>query len=131
MRASLVRHLWAGYGREAVIRPVTFDPRCDGDAVIDLFSRQHLDVHLCKPILATLVTFYFMWNWNDFLWPLIVITSESKAMLPVALSGFVAEHGTDYGLVMAGATMATIPVLAVFLIFQRYVVQGISLTGLK
>jgi multiple sugar transport system permease protein len=103
--------------------------RMDGAGEWFIFHR--LILPLCKPILATLVTFYFMWNWNDFLWPLIVITSESKAMLPVALSGFVAEHGTDYGLVMAGATMATIPVLAVFLIFQRYVVQGISLTGLK
>jgi multiple sugar transport system permease protein len=72
-----------------------------------------------------------MWNWNDFLWPLIVITTSDKAMLPVALAGFVAEHGTDYGLVMAGATVAVIPVLVVFLLLQRYVVQGIALSGLK
>jgi multiple sugar transport system permease protein len=103
--------------------------RIDGGGEWYIFHR--LILPLCKPILATLITFYFMWNWNDFLWPLIVISSQSKAMLPVALSGFVAEHGTDYGLVMAGATMATIPVLVVFLIFQRYVVQGITLTGLK
>ena len=86
---------------------------------------------LSKPILATLGTFYFMWNWNDFLWPLIVITTPSKMMLPVALSSFVAEHGSDYGLIMAGAVMTVIPVLVVFVVFQRYVVEGISLTGLK
>jgi multiple sugar transport system permease protein len=86
---------------------------------------------LCGPVLATTISFYFMWNWNDFLWPLIVITSSKKALLPVALAGFVAEHGTDFGLVMAGATLAVIPVLAVFLLLQRYVVQGIALTGLK
>ena len=52
-------------------------------------------------------------------------------MLPVALSSFVAEHGTNYGLVMAGAVMASLPVIVVFSIFQRYVVQGITITGLK
>jgi multiple sugar transport system permease protein len=86
---------------------------------------------LCRPVLATTISFYFMWNWNDFLWPLIVITSEEKMMLPVALSSFVTQHGTDYGLVMAGATLAVLPVLIVFIFLQRYVVQGIALTGLK
>lgn len=86
---------------------------------------------LCKPVLATLGCFYFMWNWNDFMWPLIVITTPAKQMLPVALSSFVAEHGLNYGLIMAGATMSVVPVLVVFIIFQRYVVEGIALTGLK
>ena len=86
---------------------------------------------ICKPVLATMGSFYFMWNWNDFLWPLIVITTPSKQMLPVALSGFVAEHGFDFGLIMAGATLSVLPVLLVFIIFQRYVVEGIALTGLK
>jgi ABC-type glycerol-3-phosphate transport system permease component len=103
--------------------------RMDGAGEWFIFHR--LVVPLCKPVLATLVSFYFMWNWNDFLWPLIVISNKEKMMLPVALSGFVAEHGTDYGLIMAGAVMATLPVVVVFVIFQRYVVQGISLTGLK
>jgi multiple sugar transport system permease protein len=103
--------------------------RIDGAGEWFIFHR--LIIPLCKPVLATLVSFYFMWNWNDFLWPLIVISSKEKMMLPVALSGFVAEHGTDYGLIMAGAVMATLPVVIVFVVFQRYVVQGISLTGLK
>lgn len=86
---------------------------------------------LCGPVLATTISFYFMWNWNDFLWPLIVISSKQRAMLPVALAGFVEQHGTDYGLVMAGATLAVLPVLIIFIVLQRYVVQGIALTGLK
>jgi multiple sugar transport system permease protein len=86
---------------------------------------------LCGPVLATTVSFYFMWNWNDFLWPLIVITSSRRAMLPVALATFVEQHGTDFGLVMAGATLSVIPVLLLFVALQRYVVQGIALTGLK
>jgi len=101
------------------------------DSAGEWYIFHRLILPLCGPVLATTVSFYFMWNWNDFLWPLIVITTSAKAMLPVALAGFVAEHGTDYGLVMAGATMAVIPVLVVFLLLQRYVVQGIALTGLK
>jgi alpha-1,4-digalacturonate transport system permease protein len=103
--------------------------RIDGAGEWFIFHR--IILPLCKPVLATLISFYFMWNWNDFLWPLIVITDPKKAMLPVALSGFVAEHGVDYGLIMAGATVAVLPVLFVFLIFQRYVIQGIALSGLK
>lgn len=103
--------------------------RVDGAGEWLIINR--LVLPLCKPVLAALGSFYFMWNWNDFLWPLIVITTPSRQMLPVALSSFVAEHGVNYGLIMAGATIAVVPVLVVFLIFQRYIVEGISLTGLK
>lgn len=103
--------------------------RADGAGEWTIIHR--IILPLCVPVLATLASFYFMWNWNEFLWPLIVITSPSKQMLPVALSGFVAEHGVDYGLIMAGAAMSVIPVLAVFLAFQRYLTEGIALTGLK
>jgi multiple sugar transport system permease protein len=101
------------------------------DSAGEWYIFHRLILPLCGPVLATTSSFYFMWNWNDFLWPLIVITSGRKAMLPVALAGFVAEHGADYGLIMAGATLSVIPVLLIFLVLQRYVVQGIALTGLK
>jgi multiple sugar transport system permease protein len=103
--------------------------RVDGAGEWRIINR--IVLPLCKPVLAALASFYFMWNWNDFLWPLIVITTPSRQMLPVALSSFVAEHGVNYGLIMAGATIAVVPVLVVFLIFQRYVIEGISLTGLQ
>lgn len=103
--------------------------RIDSAGEWHIFHR--LILPLCGPVLATTVSFYFMWNWNDFLWPLIVISSSKRAMLPVALAGFVEQHGTDFGLVMAGATLAVIPVLLIFVTLQRYVVQGIALTGLK
>ena len=103
--------------------------RIDGAGEITIFHR--IIIPLCKPILATLTGIYFMWNWNDFLWPLIVISDKKLQMLPVALSTFVADHGTDYGLIMAGATLSVIPVLIVFFAFQRYVVQGINLSGIK
>ena len=103
--------------------------RIDGASEWYIFHR--IVLPLSKPVLATLIGFYFMWNWNDFLWPLIVISEKSKAMLPVALAGLVGEHMTDYGLLMAGASIAMVPTVLVFAVFQRYVVQGIALTGFK
>jgi ABC-type glycerol-3-phosphate transport system permease component len=104
--------------------------RIDGAGEWYIFHR--IVLQLSGPVLATTVTFYFMWSWNDFLWPLIVISDGDKQMLPVALAGFVAEFGgSDFGLVMAGNTLASLPVLAVFLVLQRYLVQGIALTGFK
>lgn len=103
--------------------------RVDGAGEWYIINR--LVMPLCKPVLAMLGSFYFMWNWNDFIWPLIVITTPKRQLLSVALSSFVAEHGVNYGLVMAGATLSVIPVLIIFLVFQRYLVQGIALTGLK
>jgi multiple sugar transport system permease protein len=103
--------------------------RIDGAGEWYIFHR--LILPLSRPIVATLVAFYFMWNWNDFLWPLIVITSSEKYVLPVGLAGFVSEHGTQYGLTMAGAALAIVPVLVIFLLMQRHIIEGITLTGLK
>jgi multiple sugar transport system permease protein len=103
--------------------------RIDGAGEWRIFHQ--LILPLSRPVLATLVAFYFMWNWNDFLWPLIVITTSDKYVLPVGLALFVSEFGTQYGLTMAGASLAIIPVLVVFMAMQRYIVQGITLTGFK
>jgi multiple sugar transport system permease protein len=103
--------------------------RIDGAGEWRIFHQ--LILPLSRPVLATLVAFYFMWNWNDFLWPLIVITTSNKYVLPVGLALFVSEFGTQYGLTMAGASLAIIPVLLVFMAMQRYIVQGITLTGFK
>ncbi len=103
--------------------------RIDGAGEWYIFHR--LILPLSRPIVATLVAFYFMWNWNDFLWPLIVISSPEKYVLPVGLAVFVSEVGTQYALTMAGATLAIVPVLVIFLLMQRYIIQGITLTGLK
>jgi len=86
---------------------------------------------LARPVVATLVAFFFMWNWNDFLWPLIVLTTSDKYLLPLGLSMMVAEFGTQYGMLMAGASLAIVPVLMVFVSVQRYIIEGIALTGFK
>jgi multiple sugar transport system permease protein len=86
---------------------------------------------LCKPVLATLGIFTFMASWNSFLWPLIVMIREEMYTLPVALANLNGQHATDYGLLMAGAVIVVIPVIIVFLFAQKYIIEGISTTGLK
>lgn len=103
--------------------------RIDGAGEWYIYHR--IIIPLARPVLATLIAFYFMWNWNDFLWPLIVITTSDKYVLSLGLAVFVQEFGTQHGLVMAGAALAIIPVLIIFLFMQRYIIEGITLTGLK
>jgi len=86
---------------------------------------------LCKPILATLAIFTFMSSWNDFLWPLIVMTNESKYTLPVALANLNGQHATQYPLLMAGSVIVVIPVILVFLMAQKYVINSVASSGLK
>ena len=87
---------------------------------------------LAKPALATLGILTFLGSWNNFLWPLVVATSEDKYTLPVALALYsTGQNQTDFGLLLAGAVVVVVPVLVVFLILQRYFVQGVAMTGIK
>ncbi|CAM5397894.1 carbohydrate ABC transporter permease [Niallia sp. FSL W8-0177] len=83
------------------------------------------------PALAALCIFTFLGNWNAYLWPLIVIETEEMRTLPVGLAFFSGENQTYWEIVMAGATIAVVPLIIVFLIFQRHIIKGITLTGLK
>jgi len=86
---------------------------------------------LCKPILITLAIFTFMGTWNDFLWPLIVMTDDSMYTLPVALTNLMGEHTQDTELMMAGSVLTVLPVLLVFMALQRYYIRGILVGGVK
>jgi multiple sugar transport system permease protein len=86
---------------------------------------------LCKPVLATLGIFTFMGSWNDFLWPLVVMLKETGYTLPVALANLNGQHPTSFGLLMAAAVVVVAPVLVVFLVAQKYVIQGMAHSGLK
>jgi multiple sugar transport system permease protein len=87
---------------------------------------------LVRPALATLGIFQFLASWNNFLWPLVVLTDESKYTLPVALATFaIGQNKADYGLLMAGAVALVAPVIVVFLLLQRHFTQSIAMTGLK
>lgn len=83
------------------------------------------------PILATLAIWTFLSTWNDFMWPLIVLSDESNYTLPVALANLVGEHVQDTELMMAGSVLTILPVMLVFLFLQRYYIQGIMMGSTK
>lgn len=86
---------------------------------------------MIKPILATLAIFTFLQQWNNFIWPLIMINSSEMRTLPLALSVLNGQFGTRSAMVMAGAVVATTPMLIAFLVFQKYFMKGVTLTALK
>ena len=104
--------------------------RVDGAGELRIFFS--IILPLCGPALATLGILSFLTSWNNFLWPLVVAQTEDKYTLPVALALYsVGQNATKYGLLLAGAVVVVIPVIAVFLALQRYIMQGISMTGIK
>jgi multiple sugar transport system permease protein len=104
--------------------------RIDGLGEFGLFWRVALP--LVTPAIAALCILTFLGNWNAFLWPLIVIQDPLMRTLPVGLSQFsYGEAGSRWELIMTGASISTVPVLIVFAIFQRHIIRGIALTGLK
>ncbi len=103
--------------------------RVDGVSEFGLFWRVGLP--LVGPGLAALGIFNFVGNWNAYLWPLIVAKSPSMRTIPVGVAFFSGEAGTEWNLIMAAAALAIIPVLLVFFIFQRQIIEGVVLTGVK
>jgi multiple sugar transport system permease protein len=81
--------------------------------------------------LATLGIFQFMGTWNDYLWPLIVITTTEKRTLPIMLTWYNSQHGSRYDLTMAASVLVILPIVIVYFFFQRWIVRGIALTGFK
>ena len=86
---------------------------------------------LVTPALSALAIFTFLGNWTAFIWPLIVTTSKELYTVPVGLTSFSFEQGVQWEVIMTGAAIATLPTLIVFLVFQRYIVRGVVLAGLK
>lgn len=121
----LMRQFFLGMPRELLEAG-----RIDGVGEIAIFFRIYLP--LAGPAFATLGILTFLGSWNNFLWPLVVSSSQDTYTLPVALALIsTGENQTDYGLLLAGATLIVLPILVVFLIFQRHFVQGIAGTGIK
>jgi multiple sugar transport system permease protein len=86
---------------------------------------------LARPILATLAIFTFMTTWNDFMWPLIILTDQTRYTLPVALANLVGEHALDIELMMAGSVVTVLPVLILFLLLQRFYIAGLMAGSVK
>jgi multiple sugar transport system permease protein len=103
--------------------------RIDGSSEFGIYWR--IVVPLSGPAMATLGIFSFQNVWNDFVWPLVTTRSDVMKTIQVGLAQFRREGTTDWTLLMAGTMIATIPILIIFLLGQRFFTQGIALTGLK
>jgi multiple sugar transport system permease protein len=103
--------------------------RIDGASEFRIFRL--IVVPLLKPIVVTLALFTLLGTWNDFMWPLIVLTDKDLYTLPVALASLSREHVQDDEMMMAGSVVTIVPVLLVFLSLQRYYIQGLMLGSIK
>lgn len=103
--------------------------RVDGASEWRIFS--HIVLPQLGPALATLGTLTFMGEWNSYLWPMVVITKLERRTLPVILTWYNSQHGTRPNLTTAATVMVVIPILFVYFFFQRWIVQGMTLSGLK
>lgn len=121
----LMRQFFLGMPRELLEAG-----RVDGVSEVGIFFRIFLP--LAGPALATLGILTFLASWNNFLWPLVVASSEETYTLPVALALVsTGQNTTDYGLLLAGATVVVVPILVIFLVFQRRFIEGIATSGIK
>jgi multiple sugar transport system permease protein len=120
----LIRQFAAGIPRDLIEAA-----RLDGASEWAIFGR--IVLPLLRPALAALGVFTFLASWNDYLWPLVAINDLDKSTIPLALTFFNSVHSTRYDLVMAAATMAVVPVLVVFLLFQRHIVKALVLAGMR
>jgi multiple sugar transport system permease protein len=103
--------------------------RLDGANEGQIFVR--IVLPLLKPIVVTLAVLVFLGSWNDFMWPLIVLTDRELQTLPVALAGLSREHVQDTELMMAGSVLTVLPVLLLFLVLQRHYMKGLLMGSVK
>jgi len=103
--------------------------RIDGASEFRIF--RSVVVPVLKPIIVTLAVFTLLGTWNDFMWPLIVLSDKDLYTLPVALASLSREHVQDNELMMAGSVLTTLPVLLVFLFLQRYYIEGLLVGSVK
>jgi multiple sugar transport system permease protein len=103
--------------------------RVDGAGELRIYWS--LVLPFCRPVLVTLAVFTFLGTWNDFLWPLIVLSDDRLYTLPVGLANLLGEHAQDTELMMAGAVLTVVPVVALFVALQRYYIAGIMSGAVK
>jgi multiple sugar transport system permease protein len=103
--------------------------RIDGANRFEMFVK--IILPLAKPAMATLALLAFLTNWNDFLWPIYVLFTPEVQTLPPGLSTLQSANAVRYDLLMAGAVVASVPVLALFVFLQRFIIEGVSRSGVK
>lgn len=102
--------------------------RIDGAGSLRIWAQ--IIMPLAGPVLATLTIFNFQATWNDFLWPLVITNTENMRTIPIGLSSFQGQYSTEWHLLMAGSVVALLPVLLIYIIGQKWFVQGITLSGM-
>ena len=103
--------------------------RIDGANVFQIF--RNVALPLCIPSLATLSITTFMESWNDYLWPLLMLTDKNKMTLPIALSTLNGQYNTEYNVLMAGSLISMIPIIIIYIFAQRYFKNGMMTGGIK
>lgn len=86
---------------------------------------------MCKPVLATLTITTFMGSWNDYLWPLVMLSDKKKMTLTLALNSLNGQYGTEYNVLMAGCLISMLPIIIVYIVAQTQMKQGITVGGVK
>jgi multiple sugar transport system permease protein len=102
--------------------------RMDGASDIRIFFQ--LILPLCKPILATLGLFVFLWHWNDFLWPLVIGQEPEMRTLTTGIAGLMRES-TPLNVTLAGSVVALVPIFLAYILAQRHFTEGVAMTGVK
>ncbi|WP_121957148.1 carbohydrate ABC transporter permease [Petrotoga sp. 9PWA.NaAc.5.4] len=111
--------------------PNEFEEAARIDGAGELYILFRIMVPLAKPSLVAIAVFSFVSTWNDFLWPLIVMTDQKMYTLPVGLATFYGSYTMKYGVTMAGNVIAALPIFIFFMIFQEQLIQGLTVGGLK
>jgi len=101
------------------------------DGASDFRVYWQIALPLSKPALATLAVFHFMYNWNDFLWPLVITSSTDMRTLPAGLTLFMGSYVIEHAVLMAGSVISLLPLALAFILAQRYFVRGVVMTGIK
>ncbi len=103
--------------------------RVDGHSELGIFTK--IVLPLAVPGLATLGTVKFIWTWNEFLWPLVIVRADEMKTVILGLANYTGMWWTSYALVTAAAFLSIIPMIVIFVIFQEFIIEGMTMTGLK
>ena len=111
--------------------PVELEQAARIDGASRLGALRKVVLRLSLPILATLAVMTFLWSWNDYLWPLIAVSTPENMTLQLGLATFQGAHTTNWPLLMAGTVLSQLPTLAAFFFVQRHFVRSLAFSGLK
>lgn len=103
--------------------------RIDGCGELKIYSQ--IILPMCKPGLATLVVFTFNFMWNDYMGPMIYLNTDKLKTIQIGLAAFRTEYGAEYGLIMAGTVCSLLPMVLIYCVAQKYLIEGIAFSGLK